>query len=319
MLPELVCPRDHEPLVRAGDTLTCPAGHAYPIHGGIPVFVLPEVPQTDSGCLRALDPEWIARELAHDDGSTPLPVQVHPIVREILGGSCGNMYDAVKHELDHYPIPHLRLPSSTTRQTLLDIGCNWGRWAIAATQAGYRVTGIDPSFGALVIARRVFRQFGLTGNFICADARYLPFKSNSFEVAFSYSVFQHFNETDVRLSLAELARVTRGSSLVQMAGKFGLRSIYQQLRRLGSQPTAFNVRYWSPRELLSVFNDIIGPSRISIDGFFGLGMQASDLEYFRPIHQMVLQASETLRRYQALAPLADSLYIHSEVSADVRP
>jgi 2-polyprenyl-3-methyl-5-hydroxy-6-metoxy-1,4-benzoquinol methylase len=87
-------------------------------------------------------------------------------VRGILGATSGFMYDAIKYSIDHYPIPNLRLPLSATGSTFLDIGCNWGRWSVAAAQAGYSVTGIDPSFGALVVAKHVFRQFGLQATFI---------------------------------------------------------------------------------------------------------------------------------------------------------
>jgi SAM-dependent methyltransferase/uncharacterized protein YbaR (Trm112 family) len=313
MFHTLVCPRDHKSLTQIGNTLTCPDGHQYPIHGGIPIFVLPDVDQTTHGSLRALDPEQIAKELEWDDGSMPSPDEFHPLIRQLLGGTCGNMYDAVKHQLPRYPIPRLRFAPNAPGESLLDIGCNWGRWSVAAAQAGYQVTGIDPSLGALVVARRVFRQLGLNGTFICADARYLPFKNDNFDMAFSYSVLQHFSKSDVRLALAEIARVTKGSSLIQMANKFGLRSIYHQARKLGSTPDIFAVRYWSPRELISVFSEIVGPSQISIDGFFGLGMQASDLKHFRLSHQWVVRASEALRKHESLSFFADSLYVRSQV------
>jgi hypothetical protein len=98
-----------------------------------------------------------------------------------------------------------------------------------------------------------------------------------------------------------------------MPNKFGLRSIYHQLRQLGVPERQFDVRYWSPKELLSVFTEAIGPSHLSIDGFFGLGMQASDLESFLPAHRALVRASEWLRKYELLAPVADSLYVHSRV------
>ncbi len=310
---DLVCPRDHLPLVRSDTALTCTAGHCYPVHGGIPVFILDDVDQTHGEASRALRLKEIEYELTRDDGATPPRDQVDPLVREILGGTCGNMYKAVRNEIDHYPIPELRLPAGAGAR-FLDIGCNWGRWSVAAAQKGYAVTGVDPSFGALVVARRIFRQFGLEGRFICADARHLPFKDDSFDVVFSYSVLQHFSKDDVRATLRQIARIMTGHSHIQMANKFGVGSAYHRLRRLFSQLGVFHVRYWSPRELLAAFDADIGRSQLEVDGFFGLGMQASDLASFRPHHRLILRLSERLRRFNGLTPLADSLYVNSQSS-----
>ena len=54
----------------------------------------------------------------------------------------GNLYRG--RPLNRYPIPAFPLGPGEGG-SLLDIGCNWGRWTIAAAQAGYRVTGVDPS------------------------------------------------------------------------------------------------------------------------------------------------------------------------------
>ena len=88
-------------------------------------------------------------------------------------------------------------------ELLLDIGCNWGRWTIAAAQRGYRPIGIDPSFEAIVAARRIARQLGVDdARYVVADARKLPFADGTFDVVFSYGVLQHFSKSDVALSVA---------------------------------------------------------------------------------------------------------------------
>jgi SAM-dependent methyltransferase len=313
---ELVCPRDHKSLSRCGDFLVCNAGHQYPIRGGIPIFILDEAEQTHDEALRALQQSATDLELMHDDGRTRPKEELHPVVRDVLGATSGFMYEAIKYSIDHYPIPSLRIAPTCRGDTFLDIGCNWGRWSIAAAKAGYSVTGIDPSFGALVVAKYVFRQFGLQARFVCADARYLPFRNDSFDTTFSYSVIQHFSKLNARYALSEIARVTRRSSLIQMPNKFGLRSMYHRIKRFGSLPLQFEVRYWSPEELLSVFTEAIGPSHLSIDGFFGLGMQASDLRSFLPTHRALVRTSEWLRKYDTLTLFADSLYVHSLVQKE---
>jgi len=180
----LRCPRDRLTLAVAADGLVCPDGHAYPVYEGIPIFLLSEdFPYHPR--FNKLTREDIARLADSDDGTTPPPSEIHPFVREFLQGSNGRLYRRIRDSIDHYPIPALRLPAANG-ETFLDVGCHWGRWAVAAARTGYRVAAIDPNFEALVVARRVCRQLGVEAAFLCADARYLPFADGGFDVVHSY-------------------------------------------------------------------------------------------------------------------------------------
>ena len=44
MRPETICPEDGQPLAAAGAELTCPPGHRWRVHAGIPRMI----PRTDS-------------------------------------------------------------------------------------------------------------------------------------------------------------------------------------------------------------------------------------------------------------------------------
>ncbi len=310
----LVCPLDRTGLTGRGDILTCTHGHAYPICGGIPVLISTETTPPHISARRALDPAERAIALALDDGQTPPPTEVHCLVRDIQGATSGNMFHAARYRFTSYPIPEIRLPDGADKR-LLDVGCGWGRWSVAAAQKGYRVTAVDHNFERLVIARRVCRQFGVAVDFVCADIRRLPFERRRFDATFSYSVLQHFSKTDARVILREVARVltAEGSATIQMANRYGIRSLYHQLRKSWLPEGPSDVRYWTSRELLAAFNDEIGPSRISIDGFFGLGIQAKNAESFLFHHRVIANLSERLRRLPWLAPVADSVYVHSAV------
>lgn len=306
----LRCPRDRTPLTAVTDDLICSRGHAYSVCKGIPVFLLaedfPYHPRFGKFTLADLD-----RFAAGDDGATPPPSEVHPYVREYLHGSSGRLYDRVRGSIDHYPIPKLRLPEGND-QTFLDIGCHWGRWAIASARMGYKVAAIDPNFEALVVARRVCRQLRVDATFLCADARYLPFANGTFDVVHSYSVLQHLDKRQAKLAIQESGRVSRATTLIQMANCFGIRSLYHQARRLGRKPSGFAVRYWTPGELRKVFNEIIGPSELMSDGFFGLGVGAANAsDLMRPQHRLGVRISNRLRNWPALTPLADSVYVRS--------
>ena len=61
-----------------------------------------------------------------------------------------------------------------------------------------------------------------------------------------------------------------------MANAFGFRSVYHMARRGFRTPAGFDVRYWSPPELKATFTKIVGPTRLTADCFFGLGLQWSD-------------------------------------------
>ena len=83
------------------------------------------------------------------------------------------MYKDLVGNLRGYPIPAIGLPAAKGER-LLDIGCNWGRWTIAAARKGYRVTGMDPDLGAVLAARRVAEQLGVNAEFVVADVKVSP-------------------------------------------------------------------------------------------------------------------------------------------------
>jgi ubiquinone/menaquinone biosynthesis C-methylase UbiE len=228
----------------------------------------------------------------------------------------GNLYFSVQHKLKRYPIPDTRLrPGHGER--LLDIGCNWGRWSIAAAQKGYKPIGIDPSLDAVLAARRVSKQLGVETDFVVGDARFLPFADDAFDAVFSYGVFQHFSKENTRVSLDEASRVLKknGYLLVQMPNKYGIRQ-YQQHRRRGfTEGEGFEVRYWTPTELMETFENKFGPTKMTTDCYFGLGIQASDADLLPLHYKMIVNSSELLRRisniFRPLTKVADSVYLES--------
>jgi SAM-dependent methyltransferase/uncharacterized protein YbaR (Trm112 family) len=337
----LVCPVHKLPLQTRGEMLVCGSGDEYPIVESVPVLLVAEAQQTIGAAQKTLDltrgqepkpaqpfdgppyfvdtlgcsedeKQRIRRELA--TGGTG----VDPVVRYLVGATNGLLYKSVIGNLSSYPIPELRL-AGTGR--LLDIGCNWGRWCVAAARQGYRPVGIDPSLGAVLGARRVCEQLGVTAEFVVGDARYLPFAPGCFDVVFSYSVVQHFSKEDARRTLAEIGRVLRdrGISLIQMPNAFGIRSLQHQLRRGFRKPCSFEVRYWTIPEMKRAFTEAIGETHVSVDGYFGLGIQASDIDILPPLYRRIVSTSETLRRLSQRAHwmcyFADSVYAESRAGA----
>jgi SAM-dependent methyltransferase len=301
-MPQLVCPRDRSAL-RDG---TCERGHAYPVVDGVPVLLVDEDEPTHAACslVETLPP--------------PVETGVDPFVQEVIGATCGRLYDHLIADLPEYPIPELRLPPGEGR-TFLEVGSNWGRWCVAAARRGYVPTGVDPSLKGVQAARRVAEQLGVDAEYVVGDARHLPFPDASFDVVFSYSVFQHFSRRDALASFAELARVLKpgGTSLVQMANLVGAKSLFNQARerRFREPRTLFDVRYWSTRELRRELEARIGPTELFADGFFTLNPQPTDVALLPRRFRAVVGVSEALRRaserVRPLVHVADSVYARS--------
>jgi SAM-dependent methyltransferase len=304
--------------------LTCPIGHRYPLIGEVAVLLRHDVvdshPYFDETrqAARGGDPKSDSRPEAGTGSTTG---GVDPFVQQEIVKTNGILYRGALGALARYPIPEIPLPEGSSAR-LLDVGCNWGRWSMAASRRGYRAIGIDPSLAAVQAAYRVSREVNAPADFVVGDGRSLPFPDHSFDVVFSYSVLQHFSKDDARDSIREAARVTRpgGTVLIQLANLFGVRQLYNQARDLARQEQGqFRVRRWTPQEMLSAFNELVGPSRLSADGFFSLNAQATDLDLMSSFPKLVVRSSEALKglaaRFRPLALLADSVFIEATRAA----
>jgi SAM-dependent methyltransferase/uncharacterized protein YbaR (Trm112 family) len=335
LLKLLVCPRHRTPLFEAGSNLRCAEGHQYPVVDDIPVL-LDNGPQTLGVAERSLeealsstrgaaeDPYFLdtigISESERNDLRERLRERsnefVDPCVSFLIGATNGIAYHSLIGKLPDYPIPTLRLPPANG-EFLLDIGCNWGRWCIAAARLGYTPIGIDPSLGAILAARRVAVRLGSNAKFVVGDARFLPFQKETMHVVFSYSVLQHFSDDDAVRAVKEIGRVlrTNGRSFIQMPTVLGIRCMYHQARRRFRKARNFEVRYWSVPALRQTFTEHVGPTTFSVDCFFGIGLQAADLMLMPFLPRVAIRASEVLRKISRRFPwlyyVADSVYVDS--------
>lgn len=330
----LACPIDHTALSFTQGELCCGQGHHYPVVDGVPVMLRPDVRATislaEASSQRArgagIDqraPELHLESLGISDDEklgvlelAARPGRIDPVVAYLVAATNGLMYKHLIGSLDAYPIPELTLPEGQGR-LLVDVGCSWGRWSIAAAQRGYQVLGIDPSLGAVMAARRVAGQLQIPNRYIVADARFLPLPQDAVDSVYSYSVLQHFSYEDAGAAIAEMGRVLKrgGFAKVQMPTRFGVRCLYHQARRTFRAATGFEVRYWTLGALAEVFERHVGPARFEVDGYFGIGLQRADEPLMTPALRRVLHASERLkaisRRVRALIAVADSVFVEA--------
>jgi len=237
--------------------------------------------------------------------------EVDEHVRASLIKTHGNLYRGAR--LTRYPIPSFPLPPGQ-RRTVLDLGCNWGRWTIAAARADYRPTGIDRGKKAIRAARRVAEQLGIEAEYVLGDVRVLPFPDASFDAVFSYSVLQHLAKDDVRAVVSEIGRVLRPGGIVwiEMPNARGPLNLVRQIRRGFSAGTGHDVRYWTIPELRTAFG-AIGRVSVAADGFFTINPQVNDLDLLPPRSRAVVRVSDALRRAStrvpALVQVADSVVV----------
>jgi SAM-dependent methyltransferase len=165
-------------------------------------------------------------------------------------------------------------------------------------------------------ARRAF-QSERNVRFVCGDARFLPFKDNTFDCVFSYSVVQHFSEVDAETTLVEIGRTLRqnGYSKIQMAHRGGLRSTYIRTRPDYADAGVFRVRYWSLMKIDEVFSRNVGPTHVIPEAFGGLGLLGDDWWLVSGKAKVLIALSTILKRVarvvRPLIRIADSVYVVS--------
>lgn len=329
-LENLICPVDGGPLTwdAASSALRSAAGRTYPVIEGVPQMRVPGATTTVTGLSAPEDdlsrdaPWYVETVLVSPEQKQGIRRLIEegsaldPVATYLVAATNGLAYAHLVGKLAEYPIPDLRLEQGEG-ELLLDIGCSWGRWCIAAARRGYQPVGIDPSLGAVMAARRICARLGVPARFIVGDARHLPLRTGCFDRVFSYSVIQHFSPEDAARTIGHIGRVLKpgGESFIQMPNRLGLRCLYNQARRRFREARGFEVRYWSLRELRRVFEEAVGRTSFSTDCFFGIGWQPGDARFMPPHFRIIIAFSELLRRASRWLPpltrLADSVYVAS--------
>jgi len=286
--------------------LFCEKGHKFDVEEGIPLFA--RNPRRE-----AVPSNMKACRYAEQDGL------IDPFVNDWLVNTNGNLYWRARGRLRRYPFPNWPFEKGEGR-VLVDVGCGWGRWTLAAAQAGFTSIGVDVHVDALAAGGRVSRQTGVRADYLCGDAENLPFQSGSIDVLFSYSVLQHLERSKVIRILAEVSRVLKplGLCLVQLPNALGLCSVLRQVKRgfREAKLGTFEMRYWSRSAIRHAVEEA-GMQLIAIraDGFFTQNPQISDLDLLSPVGKLIILAShagcKVSEAVPILARVADSLWIEA--------
>ncbi|HEV2287731.1 MAG TPA: class I SAM-dependent methyltransferase [Candidatus Acidoferrales bacterium] len=310
LLRNLGCPADHGPLRIEGDGLVCERGHHYVFENGVAVFT--NTPRREPVPLNMGPCPTFAKN--EKQGAA-----IDPFVNDWIVNTNGNLYRRARGRLSRYPIAKWPFDEGRGR-TLVEIGCSWGRWSIAAARAGFQAIGVDVHIDALEAAGRVARQLGSSADFICGDAERLALQDQSVDCVFSYSVLQHLDRAKVLSVFREIARVLKpgGVCWIQLPNQFGVLSFFQRLKRgfREARPGTFEMRYWSRKSIREGFH-AAGLKRVTIrtDGFFTQNPQLPDMDLLSPAGKLIVLASCAGRAMADALPIftrvADSLWIEA--------
>ncbi len=304
----LACPQDHTRLRAEDDNLVCEHRHRFNVEEGIPILI--DNPRREP-TPKNMEPCHI------EPGAS-----VDPFVNDWLVNTNGNLYWRVRGRLRRYPIPFWPMGNGEGK-LLVDVGCGWGRWTVAAASAGFRPIGLDVHIEALAAGIRVSRQLDVRVDYVCSDADRLPFRSATVDFVFSYSVLQHLERSAVMRFFREVSRVLKpkGVCLVQLPNVFGLHNMLQQAKRgfREGRSGTFEMRYWSTKAIRQAV-EMAGLKDMAIrpDGFFNQNPQLSDLDLLSPKGKLIVLVSYAGCKLAAMFPivagLADSLWVEARVS-----
>lgn len=118
------------------------------------------------------------------------------------------MFDEYKKKYMSDTINQIKLHYSLQKNDrYLEIGCGPGFLGTYFASEELRVSGIDISFTALRIAKKLYSDMGFDCFLVCGDINQMPFKDNLFGLIYGGGVIEHFKSTE--LTLNETYRVAR--------------------------------------------------------------------------------------------------------------
>jgi len=148
--------------------------------------------------------------------------------------------EAYRYRVEPCILECARFPE-TRGKHVLEIGVGLGTDSVQFARNGARLIGIDLSNRSLRLTEQRFRLYGCGGSLLQADAEFLPFASNAFDIVYSWGVL--LCVPNIYSAVNEVCRVLRpgGKAIVMLYHKNSLnywvsimlfrRLVYGLLRR----------------------------------------------------------------------------------------
>jgi ubiquinone/menaquinone biosynthesis C-methylase UbiE len=167
---------------------------------------------------------------------------------------------ALEHRYKLYPFIHdfvnFKLWSG---KKVLEIGCGQGADLYEFARHGAEVYGCDMTRKHCQISREFLNCLGKTAHIVQADARSLPYSSNSFDLVYSFGVLLLIKELDAAIN--EIHRVLKpGGSVIVMF--YNRLSLHYYLKTLYYYGIVCDLeKFLGPRHLVDWFTDGYGYPR----------------------------------------------------------
>ena len=136
---------------------------------------------------------------------------------------------AKRNQLEPFIVDYAQFPRWTDKK-VLEVGCGAGSDLLRFAQAGAKTTGIDLSPSSASLANSRLRLYICQGDTLVTDTENLPFKSNTFDLVYSWGVLHHTPDTE--RAIKEVYRVTKpgGEVCIMLYHRHSLVSLQMYLR-----------------------------------------------------------------------------------------
>jgi ubiquinone/menaquinone biosynthesis C-methylase UbiE len=176
-------------------------------------------------------------------------------VQDIINSTNGIHYTDRVGKLTQYPKYSLPVSAAIGDNNLmLDIGCGWGRWLVAGAEKNYIPIGLDliPEFTKTSLA--VLKAQNKVGYVVTGDLEHIPFKSDIFDLVWSFSVIQHVHIDKLKSCLAHIHRIlaAEGYATLEFPNKIGIRNVFtsgkwDKYKDIKQGDNHLCVRYYTPK------------------------------------------------------------------------
>lgn len=185
-------------------------------------------------------------------------------------------------------------------QMILEAGSGTGRFALAIAKRypSSQVIGLDISFSAVSLARRIASRTGIdNGHFKVGNIFEMPFVDGSFDVTFNEGVVEHF--VDFRDAISEMIRVAKpgGKVIVAVPNWYCLpHTLYKRFK--GDRYQYGYEKSFKSKELIAIFRDF-GLVDIEVSGFdpaYGIGRMRKLSRLGPMLDKLVIKPLDALTR-----------------------
>lgn len=187
---ELICVKCKAKINYSDESIVCDSCQAkYAVINGIPILMM-------------LDPDDYFKQVESD---------FHTKIAPEVDSAHALSSMRVKYLHEKFLSPIRTLPKDSL---ILDVACGTGMDLLYLCEEGYRLRGIDISFGMCMIANEKIRNSNCKNEakIIEADAEHLPFGSDTFDAAYISGALHHSRNPNIVLQ--EMHRVVKTGGIV---------------------------------------------------------------------------------------------------------